>query len=91
MSYRRAPADHARWVRQVAEDIRGRGYDVILDDFISENDGVVSVPELVANLANCTLFVPIITSDYALRVEPDGIHIDKYVSIGIDDDFMGFR
>ena len=50
LSYRRAPADHARWGRQVAEDIRGRGYDVILDDFISENDGVVSVPELVANL-----------------------------------------
>jgi tetratricopeptide (TPR) repeat protein len=85
LSYRRAPADHAGWVRRLAEDIRARGYDVIFDEFVSENNAAMQVPELVALLATCTLFVPIITSDYALGVEPDGVHTDQYVALGVDE------
>jgi tetratricopeptide (TPR) repeat protein len=90
LSYRRTPADHAGWVRRVAEDIRTRGYNVIFDEFLTEKNPGLPVPELVAHLATCTLFVPIVNSDYALRVEPDGIHTDQYVAIGDDEDSWVF-
>jgi tetratricopeptide (TPR) repeat protein len=90
LSYRRAPADHAAWVRRLAEDVRARGYEVIFDEFLSEKDRALTVPALVSHLATCTLFVPIITADYALRVEPDGIHTDEFVSIGVDEDSWVF-
>jgi tetratricopeptide (TPR) repeat protein len=90
LSYRRASAEHAAWVRRLAEDIRARGYDVLFDEFLSEKNVVLTVPELVAHLATCTLFVPIVSTDYALRVEPDGIHTDQYVAIGIDEDSWVF-
>lgn len=90
LSYRRTPADHAAWVRRLAEDIRARGYDIVFDEFLSEKNAALTVPELVAQLATCTLFVPIVTTDYALRVEPDGIHTDQYVAIGIDEDSWVF-
>lgn len=90
LSYRRKPADHAAWVRRLAEDIRARGYEVIFDEFLSEKDRAMTVPALVSHLATCTLFVPIVTADYALRVEPDGIHTDDIVSIGVDEDSWVF-
>ena len=90
LSYRRAPAHHAGWVRRLAEDIRLRGYDVIFDEFLSETNAALQVPDLVADLATCSLFVPIITSDYALRVEPDGYRTRDYVTIGIDEDSWVF-
>jgi tetratricopeptide (TPR) repeat protein len=90
LSYRRTPADHAAWVRRLAEDIRALGYEVVFDEFLSEKNTALTVPELVAQLATCTLFVPIVTTDYALRVEPDGIHTDQYVAIGIDEDSWVF-
>jgi hypothetical protein len=90
LSYRRAPPDHAAWVRRLAEDIRARGYDVVFDEFLSEKNAVLPVPELVAHLGTCTLFVPIVTTDYALRVEPDGIHTDQCVAIGVDEDSWVF-
>jgi tetratricopeptide (TPR) repeat protein len=90
LSYRRAPADHAAWVRRLAEDIRARGYDVLFDEVLAEKNAALPVPELVTHLATCTLFVPIVTTDYALRVEPDGMHTDQYVAIGVDEDSWVF-
>jgi hypothetical protein len=63
---------------------------VIFDEFLSAEDRAITVPALVSHLATCTLFVPIITADYARRVEPDGIHTDEFVSIDMDEDSWVF-
>lgn len=90
ISYRWSSQEHIHWVECLAAQIKARGYEVYYDRDMSRGDTRMSVPELVANLAKCNVFLPVLSHEYTVAVEPDGMFTASYVSIGVDEDAWVF-
>lgn len=69
LSYRRESPEHLAWLRRLAHSLDQRGYDVMLDQFIQNQEKAPSVPELVALIATCNIFVPVLTDGYFERIK----------------------
>jgi tetratricopeptide (TPR) repeat protein len=70
ISYRWGTDEQDAWVVRLVSTLESRGYDVILDRNVqAHRSEPLAVPDLVALIAGCTHFVPILTEGYRRRVE----------------------
>jgi hypothetical protein len=69
ISYRWESTEHNRWVARFAGDLQSRGYGIVYDGEVRRLATPPSVPELVARMATCNFFMPILTEPYRRRVE----------------------
>lgn len=69
VSYRWESEEHNRWVARFANDLKSRGYGIVYDGDLRRLATPPSVPELVARIATCNCFMPILTELYRRRVE----------------------
>lgn len=86
ISYRWSSQEHIQWVAGLAAQVKTRGYEVCYDRDMSSDDTRMTVPELVANLAKCNVFLPVLSHEYTVAVEPDEMFTASFVSIGVDED-----
>jgi hypothetical protein len=79
LSYRWHDREHKQWVKQFADDLVKRGYEIVFDKHFMKESSPPQVPELVAKMAACSFFVPILTEEYRRRIEIQGdwvVHTD---------------
>lgn len=69
VSYRWESEEHNRWVARFVNDLKSRGYGIVYDGDLRRFATPPSVPELVARIATCNYFMPILTELYRRRVE----------------------
>jgi tetratricopeptide (TPR) repeat protein len=70
ISYRWGNEEQDAWVVRLVSALESRGYDVVFDRTVqSQRSEPLPVPNLVALIAGCTHFVPILTEGYRRRVE----------------------
>jgi hypothetical protein len=70
ISYRWGTEEQDVWVVRLVTALESRGYDVVFDRTVqSQRSEPLPVPDLVALIAGCTHFVPILTEGYRRRVE----------------------
>jgi tetratricopeptide (TPR) repeat protein len=69
ISYRWESEEHSHWVARFANDLMSRGYGIVYDGDLRRLATPPSVPELVARIATCNYFMPILTEPYRRRVE----------------------
>jgi tetratricopeptide (TPR) repeat protein len=69
ISYRWESAEHNQWVARLVGDLETRGYRTVYDGDLRRLATPPSVPELVARMASCNFFMPILTEPYRRRVE----------------------
>ena len=69
VSYRWESAEHNQWVARFVDDLKARGYGTVYDGELRRLATPPSVPELVAHIATCNFFVPILTEPYRRRVD----------------------
>jgi tetratricopeptide (TPR) repeat protein len=67
ISYRWGTEEQDAWVTRLVSVLQARGYDVVFDRNVQSRP--LPVPDLVALIAGCTHFVPILTEGYRRRVE----------------------
>jgi TIR domain-containing protein len=72
LSYRWGDALLESWVDFFAGDLQGRGYDVVYDRDPRHLSKPRDVVRLVAQLAECRFFVPILTGEYVVRARGEG-------------------
>ena len=70
ISYRWGTEEQDEWVLRFVSALESRGYDVVFDRTVqSHRSEPLPVADLVALVAGCTHFVPILTEGYRRRVE----------------------
>jgi hypothetical protein len=70
ISYRWGTDEQDAWVERLVGTLDSRGYDVVFDRNVqAPRSEPLPVPDLVALIAGCTHFVPVLTEGYRRRVE----------------------
>jgi tetratricopeptide (TPR) repeat protein len=69
ISYRWGTDKQDGWVTRLVSALESRGYDVVFDRNVQSHRDSLPVPDLVALIAGCTHFAPILTEGYRRRVE----------------------
>jgi tetratricopeptide (TPR) repeat protein len=69
ISYRWGTEDQDEWMARLVSALESRGYDVVFDRNVQSHGDPLPVPDLVALIASCTHFAPILTEGYRRRVE----------------------
>jgi tetratricopeptide (TPR) repeat protein len=69
ISYRWGTEEQDAWVARLVSALESRGYDVVFDRNVQSHSDPLPVPDLVALIAGCTHFAPILTEGYRRRVE----------------------
>jgi TIR domain len=72
ISYRWSDLEHISWVTHFVKDLKRRGYNIMFDKYAQKESKPPSVPELIARLTKCNIFVPILTEQYRRRIEEEG-------------------
>ena len=68
LSYRWGSAEDDAWVERLAEDLSARGNEVTLDRWLQKGDRPPTVPELVAGIADCHVFLAVLDPGYVERL-----------------------
>ncbi len=90
LSYRWGLPSHQMWVRELAEELISRGYEVVLDQFLSRDAPTLDVPQLVSHMASCDVVVAVLTNEYGASAEPDGLYTSRYLAIPLGEDSWVF-
>jgi tetratricopeptide (TPR) repeat protein len=69
VSYRWESEEHCGWVARFVNDLKARGYGMVYDGDLRRFATPPRVPDLVARIATCNYFMPILTESYRRRVE----------------------
>lgn len=84
ISYRWGNEEQDAWVVRLVSALESRGYDVVFDRTVqSGRSESLPVPNLVALIAGCTHFVPILTEGYRRRVE-----IQPHAALVVEDGWV---
>jgi len=71
ISYRWGTPESDRWVARLHEELVARGNDVVFDRDVQQRpQAAVWVPELVARVADCHIFLAVLDTGYVERITP---------------------
>ncbi len=73
VSYRWGAADDDRWVAELVDELRRRGY-VVSYDRTDHDADTTSVPEFVSSIADCHIFLAILDPGYQERIGGEQDH-----------------
>jgi tetratricopeptide (TPR) repeat protein len=68
ISYRWGTDEENRWVYDLADQLRERGYEVLYDKFLDQSARETVVGEIVSRIASCHIFLMIVDPGYIERV-----------------------